>query len=125
MKLSVVKTVAAITVVMLLLDAAFLSVIYGTFNKMIVEIQGSAIKMRSAGALVCYVALVGVLYYFIVAQKRPAFEAAILGAGIYAVYESTSFATLKGWSPKIATIDTLWGGALFYLTTTIVYWMGL
>ena len=125
MEFQLIKTIAAITVVMLLLDAAFLSLVYGTFNKMIRGIQGSDIRFRVEGAIVCYIALVGVLYYFIVAQNRPAFEAAILGSATYAVYESTSYALLKGWDAKVAFIDTLWGGALFYLTTIIVYWMGV
>jgi uncharacterized membrane protein len=119
------KTIAAITVVMLLLDSVFLYAIYGTFNKMIRTIQGSDIKMRLMGAVVCYVALVGLLYYFIVAEKRSALEAAFLGSGIYAVYESTSYALLKDWDYRVAIMDTVWGGALFYGTTTAVYAMGL
>ena len=118
------KTIAAITVVMLLLDSVFLTAIYGTFNKMIRTIQGSDIKMRLMGAVVCYVALVGLLYYFIVAEKRSALEAAFLGSGIYAVYESTSYALLKDWDYRVAIMDTVWGGILFYGTTTAVYWMG-
>ena len=119
------KTILVITVVMLLLDSVFLTAIYGTFNKMIRGIQGSDIKMRLMGAVVCYVALVGLLYYFIIAEKRSALEAAFLGSGIYAVYESTSYALLKDWDYRVAIIDTVWGGILFYLTTTAVYWMGL
>ena len=118
------KTIAAITVVMLLLDSVFLYAIYGTFNKMIRTIQGSDIKMRLMGAVVCYVALVGLLYYFIVAEKRSALEAAFLGSGIYAVYESTSYALLKDWDYRVAIMDTVWGGVLFYGTTMAVYWMG-
>ena len=119
------KTILVITVVMLLLDSVFLTAIYGTFNKMIRGIQGSDIKMRLMGAVVCYVALVGLLYYFIIAEKRSALEAAFLGSGIYAVYESTSYALLKDWDYRVAIMDTVWGGILFYLTTTAVYWMGL
>lgn len=110
---------------MLLLDSVFLTAIYGTFNKMIRGIQGSDIKMRLMGAVVCYVALVGILYYFIVLGKRSALEAAFLGSGIYAVYESTSYALLKDWDYRVAIMDTVWGGALFYGTTTAVYWLGL
>jgi uncharacterized membrane protein len=118
-----VKTIAAITVIMLLLDGVFLSAIYGTFNKMIRTIQGTDIKMRLMGAVVCYVALVGLLYYFIVAKKRPAWEAAFLGSAVYAVYESTSYALLKDWDYRVAFMDTLWGGVLFFGTTKAVYWI--
>ena len=118
------KQIAAILVLLLVVDAAYISTIYGAFGKMIQRIQGSSLSLRGAGALVCYAALTGVLYYFIVKPKRPATDAAILGTAIYAVYESTNYATLKGWDYQIATIDTVWGGALFYIVTSLVYFIG-
>ena len=119
------KQIAAILVLLLVVDAAYISTIYSAFGKMIQRVQGSPLSLNIMGAIVCYAALTGVLYYFIVKPKRPATDAAILGAAIYAVYESTNYATLKGWDYQIATIDTLWGGALFYIVTSLVYFIGL
>ena len=79
--------------------------------------------MRLESAIACYLALTGLLYYFIVREGRSATDAALLGVGTYAVYETTSYATLKNWDPKVAAIDTLWGGALFYLVTNVVYFL--
>lgn len=119
------KQLAAILVILLAVDAVYLRTIYSAFEKMIIGVQGSPIKFRVLGAVVCYIALTLGLYYFIVKDRRPATDAAILGGVVYAVYESTSYATLKGWDERIFAIDTVWGAALFYIVTTIVYWIGL
>ena len=87
---------------------------------MIQTIQGAPIQMRPEGAIICYLALTGLLYYFIVREGRPATDAALLGLGTYAVYETTSYAVIKQWDAQIAIIDTLWGGALFYFVTTAI-----
>ena len=76
---------------------------------------------RLGSAAVCYIALTDILYYFIILPKRPATDAALLGFGTYAVYETTSYALMKNWDLSIAVIDSLWGGALFYLVTSLVY----
>lgn len=123
--LKTVKQLAAILVIMLAVDAVYLRTIYGAFEKMVVGIQGSSIKFRTLGAVVCYAALTLGLYYFIVKDRRPATDAAILGGVVYAVYESTSYATLKGWDEKIFAMDSVWGAALFYIVTKIVYFLGL
>ena len=125
MTLNLAKQLAAILIVMVAVDAVYLSAIYGAFEKMVVGIQGSSIKLRSLGAVVCYAALTLGLWYFIVKDRRPATDAAILGGVVYAVYESTSYATLKGWDAKIFVLDSVWGAALFYIVTSIVYWLGL
>lgn len=65
----------------------------------------------------CYIALVFVLWYFILREKRSPWEAALLGWSIYAVYETTNKATLKDWPWTMVVMDTLWGGVLFALTT--------
>jgi uncharacterized membrane protein len=117
------KPLAAILLGLLLFDAVYLQFIYPGFSKMILNIQGSPMKMRVESAVVCYLALTGLLYYFIVREGRPATDAALLGLGTYAVYETTSYALIKNWDLQIAVIDSLWGGALFYLVTTAIYWL--
>jgi uncharacterized membrane protein len=117
------KTLAAIIIGLAVFDAIYFQFSYSGFSKMIYEIQGSPLVVRWESALICYLALTGLLYYFIILPGRPATDAALLGVGTYAVYETTSYAVLKKWEPQIAVIDSLWGGALFYLVTSLVYWM--
>ena len=118
-----IQQLMTILAALLVVDSVYLCAIYGAFGEMIRRVQGSPMKFRLIGAVVCYAALTAVLYSFIVKPRRPATDAAILGASIYAVYESTNYATLKDWNGMIAVVDTIWGGALFYIVTSLVYYV--
>ena len=113
----------AILVSLLALDAVYLSMIYTMFGQMIQGIQGSAMTLNVWGAVLCYAALTFGLWYFIIREKRSAFDAGLLGLVIYAVYETTSLATLKKWDPKVSLMDSVWGFVLFYLATSAVYFL--
>jgi len=115
----------AILLGLILFDLIYFQFIYGSFSKMIERIQGSSIVLRPVSAIICYLALTGLLYYFIIREGKSAKDAALLGLGTYAVYETTSYAVLKNWDLQVAVTDTLWGGALFYLVTSVVYWSKL
>ena len=104
-----------------LFDSIYLYVMKDYFDKQISLVQGSGIKMNVYAAILCYVALVVGLYYFIIKDGRSIYEAFLLGIIIYSVYDLTSLALLKNWSVTTAVIDTLWGGILFTLTTFAVY----
>jgi uncharacterized membrane protein len=117
------KKILAIIVGLAVFDAIYIQFIYSGFSKMIQDIQGAPLVVRLESALLCYLALTGLLYYFIILPGRPATDAALLGVGTYAIYETTSYAVLKKWQLEIAIIDSLWGGALFYLVTSVIYWM--
>jgi uncharacterized membrane protein len=118
-----IKPLITILLSLVLLDAIYFQFTYSNFSKMIQKIQGSPMTVRLSSAAACYIALTGLLYYFIILPKRPATDAAILGFGTYAIYETTSYALMKDWDLQIAIIDSLWGGALFYLVTSVVYWL--
>jgi len=45
---------------------------------------------------------------------------ALFGAIVYATYDLTNLATLKGWSVQMAIVDTLWGALLSGITVLIV-----
>jgi len=117
----IIKNIAAITVVLLALDFIYISVIRNMFEIQIADVQRVALQVRPLGAVLCYLLLVFGLYYFIVREHRPVFDAFLLGLVIYGVYESTSYALLKKWRWNIVLMDTLWGGVLFALTTFITY----
>jgi uncharacterized membrane protein len=108
-------------IVFLSLDFVFLYSLRSMFNKQIVAVQGSPVVMNVYAAILCYIALIFGIYYFIIREKKSILEAFLLGIIIYAVYETTTLALLKNWTYKTAIIDTMWGGTLFALTTFIVY----
>jgi len=108
-------------VIFLSLDFIFLYSMSSMFNKQIIAVQGSPVVMNVYATILCYIALIFGIYYFIIREKKSILDAFLFGIVIYAVYETTTLALLKNWSYKTAIIDTAWGGVLFSLTTYIVY----
>ena len=103
-----------LTVIFTFLDSIYLYLMKNNFFTMIRNIQHSNLEFALFPALLCYIFLIFILYYFIVLKKRPLYEAFFLGFAIYGVYETTNLAIFKKWSPLISLIDTIWGGILFY-----------
>ena len=119
-----IKQIILTIIIMLILDSIYLYLLSPTFKKMIYNIQNSELKFRIMPALICYVALIFGLNYFILnsnkTNNQKILDAILLGLVIYTVYETTNYAVLDNWNINIAIIDSLWGGALFGLTTYIV-----
>jgi uncharacterized membrane protein len=121
--LELIKILGLTGIVMLSLDAIYLSAMRDMFEIQIAAVQRVALQFRPLGAVICYILLIAGLYYFILRTRRPISDAFFLGIVIYGVYESTTYALLKQWKLKTMIMDTLWGGVLFALTTGIVYWI--
>ena len=114
------KKIIISSIVMLILDMIFISLIKDKYSKMIQKIQNSPMKVRTISALICYILLILGLNYFILNDPtKNLLDAFILGFVIYGVYDTTTFALIKDWDLKLAVIDSFWGGTLFYLTTLI------
>ena len=107
-------------IVLITIDFIYLQSIKGYFQKQVQSVQGSAMQINYLGAALCYVFLIVGINYFIIKPNRSVKDAFLLGLVIYGVYETTNYALLKNWSIITVIIDTLWGGALFALTTWIV-----
>lgn len=104
-----------IILLLLILDLIWLIFFFARpFGKMIGQVQGSPMIINPIGMLVSYFVLVLFAMLFIPRTKNG-FEAFLLGFLLYAVYESTNYATLRSWDPKIGFIDSLWGGTLFFI----------
>ena len=110
-----------IGVLFILLDSVYLYSIKDMLENQIASVQRVSVQFRISGAIICYLLLTIVLYYFIILPQRPITDAFWLGILIYGVYETTNYAVLKKWKPEIVAIDTLWGGVLLALVTSIVY----
>jgi uncharacterized membrane protein len=107
-------------ILFVIIDSVYLNFMKDYFQKQVVKVQGSPIKMNFLGAALCYVFLIAGLNYFIIKPKKSVQDAFLLGIVIYGVYETTNYAIFKNWSIISVIIDTLWGGILFALTTYIV-----
>ncbi|MHA2083103.1 MAG: DUF2177 family protein [Candidatus Thorarchaeota archaeon] len=106
-------------IIILLLDAVYLSTFGGRFAEMIKDIQGSNIKLRYGSAIACYILIIYMLNHFIIKPKRGIKDAFILGACAYGIYDTVNYATFKKYKLHLAIMDTIWGGILFALTTLI------
>lgn len=112
-----------ISVFFVLIDNFYLSNISSYFNNQVTIIQNSPVKLNFSAALMCYLFLVLGLYYFILKDKKSPLEAFLFGLIIYMVFETTNKALFKNWKWTTVLIDGLWGGILYYLITTLYYYI--
>lgn len=112
-------------IVFVCLDSAYLNYMKDYLNKQVQSVQGTKIQFNLLAALICYIFLIYGLNYFIIKPKRSVSDAFLLGLIIYGTYETTNWAIFSKWSPLTVIMDTLWGGILFALTTTIVQFLRL
>jgi uncharacterized membrane protein len=108
-------------VLLLVIDAIYLHSIKVPFASMVVSIQRVVMKVKMIPAIICYLLLTIGLNYFILDQGKTVMEAFLFGLVIYGVFDSTNMAIFKKYDWKLAMIDSLWGGVLMALTTSIIY----
>ena len=113
--------ILVVGVLFVAIDAIYLTSISGYFNKQIMAIQKTGIKLDMVATAICYVFLVFGIYYFIIREQRDLVDAFLLGAVIYMVYETTNKAILKDWMWTTVALDGVWGGVLFALVTLASY----
>ena len=111
------QQVAITSIILLALDAMYLSATKTMFAEQVARVQRVAMNIRLPGAIACYALLMLGLNYFILFEQKTILDAFLLGIIIYGVFDSTNYALFKHWKPAIALMDTLWGGVLFALTT--------
>lgn len=111
--------IVCVSILFIAIDSIYLFSSQEYFKKQVFDVQHSAIQLRIVPTILCYIALIFGLWYFILREKKSWKEAFLLGIVIYAVYETTNYATLKQWKQKTVVMDTLWGGILFAVVTKI------
>ena len=112
-----------ISIIFIGLDFIYLNSVRKMMNDQIKMIQGNDVQMNLFAAVLCYISLVFGIYYFIIKEKKSAFQAFLLGLVIYTVYEFTNWSLFTDWKPLTVLMDSLWGGVLFMLTTSIIYYV--
>ena len=110
------KHIFVIAVVMLVLDIVYLNLVSNHFNNLMNNIQGKPIKLKYLPAVLCYSIMIFAMYYFIVKENKPLYDAFLLGFVIYGVYDMTNMATIDAWDWKTVALDSIWGSCLFTLT---------
>ncbi len=102
--------------IFILVDLPYLAIIKRLVFPMTRDIQGGRdIQFRILAAIPVYIAMAILLLKYTTSPN----SAALLGLCVYAVYDWTSYAILKDYRMDVAIIDTLWGGALFWIVRSI------
>jgi uncharacterized membrane protein len=114
------KSYIKIIGLLLILDFVWIYFFFNKpFSRMIKSVQGESMKVNLFGALIAYVILT-TFAIFIIPKCDNVYEAFMAGFLTYGIYDSTNAATIKNWDPKIAIMDSLWGGTLFAIIKYLI-----
>jgi len=105
-------------IVFLALDVVMLKkVMYPLFSANIGPMMLEDLRMGPAAVFYLFY-VVGVVWFVSIPAlnvgsiAQAFFAGAVLGALAYGTYEFTNFATLKGWTAQMVTVDVIWGAVL-------------
>lgn len=112
-------------VVLLLADFAWLGLYmnnqYGTLVR---TIQGENMKAKPVFAVFAYLLMIVGLNVFVLPNIRKGYEledslkyGMTFGIVLYGVYDFTAGAVFSKWDKKLAVIDVLWGGFVYFLAS--------
>jgi len=107
--------------IFILLDVIFITLNKKNFESQLIKVQHFSVNLKIAGAIACYLFLIGGLYYFILRKHESVFDAFLLGLVIFGVFETTNYAMFKNWNIITVLMDVLWGGTVFAATTYLTY----
>ena len=127
MLIYMIKEYIKLLIILLLIDIPMISyfnknMYFSMFNKINNNENMLINNKKIISAIIAYLLLSYSLYHFIIVKKSSFNDAFILGIIIYGIYNTTNYFTINNYSLKVAIIDTLWGGILFYL---IIYLFNL
>ena len=115
------KALALIATLFIVIDVTYLRLIFNYWNTQVSRIQGSPLVVDKLPAVLAYGLLVIGLYYFIIKDNRPWWDAVLLGWFVYFVFDLTNKGLFTNWTWTTVILDGLWGGVLFGLITYIYY----
>lgn len=100
----------------------------GEYKKMIRKIQGSDMQLNVMYAILSYTLMIIGLNVFVIPNinKDNLFNDSLkygflFGIILYGVYDFTIGAVLKDWNFKLAIMDVLWGGTVYFLATYLTF----
>ena len=96
------------------------------YNKQIPQIQKSPMKVNFLYAVIAYILMAVGLVIFVIPNIRPEkrltdslYYGFLFGFVLYGVYDFTNGAIFKNWDFKLAYIDVLWGGLVYFLAAYV------
>lgn len=96
------------------------------YNETVQEIQNEPIQLNYYGAIMSYLAIIAGFILFVVPnldKDNKLLSALMYGGGFglisYAIFNGTNIAIFKNYSPKVALVDSIWGGTLYTLASLI------
>jgi uncharacterized membrane protein len=119
--MNILRELVTPALLLLLLDSVYLSLLKNMFVYQVLQVQKTPIQIRFTGVMMCYLFLIAGLWYFIIRTKQSPVDAGFLGLFVYGVFDTTMYSLFRNWDLKVAIIDTIWGGVLFYSTTFLTY----
>jgi uncharacterized membrane protein len=115
--------IAMIAVIMLVLDAVWLTGQNAYHRQVFAAVQGQPMAFRLGSAAIVYALMIAGLWWFVVSEtenwKSAGLRGAALGAVVYGVYDFTNHATLVGYPIYMAVSDFAWGAVLFGTTAAV------
>jgi uncharacterized membrane protein len=111
-----VSQLATVAMVMLLLDAVWLTANNAYHRQVFAAIQGKPLAVRLIPAALVYIIMIGAVWFFAVepsqSWKDAAGRGALIGLAMYGVYDMTNYATLSAYPIRFAVSDMAWGAFL-------------
>jgi uncharacterized membrane protein len=71
-------------------------------------------------ASITYLLIALLIYFFIVKPQLNTIYAILLGFLVYGIYNGTNLATINLYNPKVAILDSMWGGLLFGIVSFLI-----
>lgn len=96
----------------------------GQYSAMIPKIQGSPLRANMFGAVGAYSLMVLGLNMFVLPNIRKGHELEdslkygfTFGVVVYGIFDFTNLAVFEEWDLKLAMIDILWGGFVYFMAS--------
>ena len=105
------------------LDVGWLTLRNGYHQSLFKAVQGAAIEPSWSPALMIYALIPVALYVWADGKtlQDSAKKGAIVGLLLYAFYDLTNYATLKGWTLDMTLTDIAWGTVVCTVGATAGY----
>ena len=114
--MNVLTSIGSTAFTMLLMDAGWLTFRNSYHQRLFRDIQGSPLTVRVIPALLIYILLPSAVYLGALKDatslKDAVIKSAVIGFLLYAFYDLTNYATLRGWTLGMTVIDVTWGTLL-------------